>query len=75
MRERHALWSGIASGRGANADNESKREALHRWNIVTICERFGWTPEYVLSLSQNFMDDLVEICNVRDHYSQKSSHS
>lgn len=75
MIERHALWSSVASGRGANANTDSKREALHRWNILTVCERFGWTPEYVLSLSQSFMDDLIEICNIRDHYANKSSSS
>lgn len=73
MIARHSLWSGVASNRGFIADTEEKREALSRWNLITICERFKWTPEYVLSLPQTFMDDVIEICNIRDHYSQSSN--
>lgn len=75
MIARHALWSGVASNRGYHADTPEKREALQLWNLVMICDRFKWTPEYVRSLSQSFMDDLIEICNVRDHYANKSSPS
>jgi hypothetical protein len=73
MIERHALWSSIAANRGANADTPSKREALARWNIVTVCERFGWTPDYVASLPQAFLDDLVEINSIQDHYASKAT--
>lgn len=72
MIERHALWSGIASGRGAITDTPEKREALTRWNIVSLCERFGWTPDYIATLPQTFVEDLLEICNIRDHYSSKN---
>lgn len=73
MIERHSLWAGVASNRGAKADTPTKREALALWNVVAICDRFKWTPEYVLSMPQAFMEDLIEICNIRDHYSNKSS--
>lgn len=72
MIEKHALWSGLASGRGYNLDTEAKREAFATWNIVAICERFGWTPDYVLSMSQSFMEELITICNLREKESSKS---
>lgn len=73
MIARHSLWSGLAANRGYTADTPEKREALNRWNLITICERFHWTPDYVLTLPQNFMEDLIEICNIRDHYSHSKS--
>lgn len=73
MKERHALWSGVAAGRGYSADTPSKREALARWNLISICERFHWTPDYVATLPQSFMDDVIAIINIRDHYANKSS--
>lgn len=72
MKQRHALWSGIASGRGVNANTREKRLALQRWNIVTLAERFKWTPHYIASLPQSFIDDVNAICNIRDHYSKSS---
>ncbi len=74
MRERHTLWSGVASGRGYLADTPSKRLALARWNLVSIIDRTGWTADYIASLPTEFVDDLIAIMNIRDHYSnQKSS--
>lgn len=72
MKQRHALWSSLATGRGSLIDTQEKRVAVARWNIVTICERFGWTPDYVLSLPQSFLEDVVTILNVKDHYANSS---
>lgn len=73
MIARHALWSGLASGRGYSADTPEKRLALARWNLVIIAERFGWTLEYTASLPQDVLEDTIAILNVRDHYA--NSHS
>lgn len=72
MREKHALWSGIASNRGFSSDTETKREAISRWNEVAVIERTGWTLEYVRSLPQDWYEEYTEICNIRDHYSKSS---
>jgi len=73
MKRRHALWSGIASNRGVIADSEEKRQYLSTWNEVAIIEKTGWTLDYVRSLPQDWYEDYIEICNIRDHYSNKSS--
>lgn len=72
MKERHVLWSGIATNRGVLTDTASKREALSVWNEVAVIERTGWTLEYVRSLPQDWYEDYIEICNIRDHYSKTS---
>ena len=73
MKGRHALWSAIACDRGTNADTPDKREALTRWNEVTICERFHWTRDYYRSLPSDWLADAIAIMNVRDHYANQSS--
>lgn len=67
MREKHALWVAAAnSSGGVTATTPAKREALHRYNVVAIAERFGWTPAEIAALPVDEYNDFLIICGIRD---------
>lgn len=72
MREKHALWISAANGiQGIVARTELKAEAMRRWNMVAICERFGWRPEDYYKLPVDLLQDIIAICSIRDRRSSK----
>lgn len=61
MKDRHALWDALSRGFTVHPRSEAKLDALHRYNIIMLCERFGWTIEYVRNLPLDWYQDTVAI--------------
>ena len=73
MREKHALWTAAANGQNVTATTDAKREALERWNIVMLAERFGWTPQEVRALPIDLLNDIYTIMALQDAKAKKPS--
>lgn len=74
MKEKHALWVSAVNSHGAiTATTPAKREALHRYNIVALAERFGWTPKEIGEMPVDLLNDVIVICGLRDAKSSTPS--
>lgn len=67
MKEKHALWVAATNTGGSFAlTTPAKREALDRYNLVTLAERFGWTPQEVAQIPADVLHDMLTIVGIRD---------
>lgn len=58
-----------------SADTPERKEALHRYNIVLLAERFGWTAEYIDSLDLDLYQDIIAITRILDFKRRKAQGS
>lgn len=73
MKGKHVLWMAAAGGAPVNATTALKREAINRWNVVSLCERFGWLPSDIATMPIDLLQDIIMICTIRDAKSRPHS--
>jgi hypothetical protein len=62
--EKTKTLTSLCYGFPVTIDTDTKREVRTLLNVFLLCEKFGWTPEYVYGMDYALYKDFLSISNL-----------